>query len=878
MRTPAKRPIWQYTALTLLLIAALVYQVRATQFQYPSWFGEHDPLTYPFGVLPDTHRPQLVAYFLDPSSGLQNGEPVLAIDGKPLTGTAVFGEALKRHRPGDRLRVTVLETTKSGATVQRVVQVPLERAPAHGSRFGAPLFASLLLLVVMPALCFALGFFVVAIRPHDRRAWLLLAMMLSFAGFFNPGAELWGPVLRDYLALYSRLMLGGLPICLLLFGLYFPEPFPKTPGWRRFSWLIWVVIALLAVWAAADVILNVGAVENFASVIFIYRLIHPISSALRTLYKAAGLVFFICLALKFRFARSRDARRRLTLLFTGAALSLLPVASLEIIAAFFHIYREQFFPGWLNLSSYLMFFLFPLTLAYVIVVHRAMDVRVVIRQGLKYALAQRGIRTLRLALGVALAIYIPSAASKFGRNSPTPYLIVAGGALLWFTLRRLMLALTAWTDRRFFRDAYNAEQLLAELGEKVRSILETRPLLATVAERISQSLHVPRIAVLLDGSGPYQPAYALGYEPVPAVAFADNAATVRQLQQDGEPARVYFDDPNSWVYTNPAMTEEERRRLAELQPELLLPLSVKDELLGFISLSQKLSEEPYSPNDVRLLQSVAAQTGLALEVARLTTAIGEEIAQRERLNRELEIAREVQERLFPQELARIPGLDYCGACRPALGVGGDYYDFLALPGERLGIALGDVSGKGIAAALMMASLQASLRAEAARGADNLAAVVGNVNRLVYDASTANRYATFFYAQYDTARRQLTYVNAGHNPPLLFRGGPAGEVIPLKTGGMVVGLLRDVAYAQDTIALAEGDLLVAYTDGISETMNNSDEEWGEANLIDTVRQCHGLKTRETIGRIMEAADRFAAGARQHDDMTLSVLRVLGAEIS
>jgi sigma-B regulation protein RsbU (phosphoserine phosphatase) len=148
-----------------------------------------------------------------------------------------------------------------------------------------------------------------------------------------------------------------------------------------------------------------------------------------------------------------------------------------------------------------------------------------------------------------------------------------------------------------------------------------------------------------------------------------------------------------------------------------LPLTLKDKLLGFVSLSQKRSEEPYSSGDLRLLKSVATQTGLALENSRLTATIAEDMARREKLNRELEIAREVQERLFPQRLPVVTGLDYFGKCRAALGVGGDYYDFLALPGGKLGIALGDVSGKGIAAALMMASLEASLRAEAMRGTE-----------------------------------------------------------------------------------------------------------------------------------------------------------------
>ena len=140
------------------------------------------------------------------------------------------------------------------------------------------------------------------------------------------------------------------------------------------------------------------------------------------------------------------------------------------------------------------------------------------------------------------------------------------------------------------------------------------------------------------------------------------------------------------------------------------------------------------------------------------------------MSREIEIAREVQERLFPQRLQPIAGIEYFGGCRTALGVGGDYYDFLALPDGKLGIALGDISGKGIPAALMMASLQASLRAEAARCCGDVAGLLVRVNQALFDASSEDRYATFFYGQYDPATETLTYVNAGHCAPMLFRGG------------------------------------------------------------------------------------------------------------
>jgi sigma-B regulation protein RsbU (phosphoserine phosphatase) len=244
---------------------------------------------------------------------------------------------------------------------------------------------------------------------------------------------------------------------------------------------------------------------------------------------------------------------------------------------------------------------------------------------------------------------------------------------------------------------------------------------------------------------------------------------------------------------------------------------------------------------------------------------------RERFKRELEIARGVQEHLFPQRFPPVPGLDYCGQCRPAGEVGGDYYDFLELPGGGLGIAVGDVSGKGVDAALMMASLEASMRALASVVQDP-ADLVGRVNSLVCQASPANRYATLFYGEYDSATRRLTYVNAGHNPPVVLRNsGGTCQVLRLETGGPVIGLFPQ-RYHCGMFSHDAGDLVMLFTDGVSESMNIRDEEWGEERLIELAKTCHGLPAREGTRRILAAARAFAEGTPQHDDMTLVVLRV------
>jgi sigma-B regulation protein RsbU (phosphoserine phosphatase) len=253
-----------------------------------------------------------------------------------------------------------------------------------------------------------------------------------------------------------------------------------------------------------------------------------------------------------------------------------------------------------------------------------------------------------------------------------------------------------------------------------------------------------------------------------------------------------------------------------------------------------------------------------------------EIAAREQHQRELRIARDVQQRLFPQERPPVPGLEYAGACRPALEVGGDYYDFVKLSEHEFGIAIGDVSGKGISASLLMATLRAYLHGRLAGEIPDLPTMVADLNRFVYESSDPNRYATFFYAQHAGFARSLTYVNAGHNPALLFRGAGAAAGAPpvrLAPGGPVIGLLPDCDYVQAEVALESGDLLVAYTDGISEATNDAGAEWGEEGLIEAIRRCRSGAPVDVIADVMATVDGFVGDAPQADDMTLVVVRAV-----
>ncbi|MGI8745139.1 MAG: SpoIIE family protein phosphatase [Bryobacteraceae bacterium] len=833
--------------------AIAVYVVRQMQR------AEVDPIR-PFYLATATDR--LAAISDDAQkAGLRVGDQVISLGSEPYRGESQVSHLLLSMHPSQTLSVRVHHPGQSG---DAVVPIPLE----HGQRAGALGWAlNIAMFIVTPAFCLILGFGVLAARPRDGLAWLLLMMMLSFAQMStgeiaSHAIWSWPSDARIIALAYHSLFDATWGAWILLFGIYFPE---RVFWDRRFPWLKWVVIVPIAAAAAGVATLAVGDSENIASV----TRMRPFFEGVYVAGFYAGMIaisgFFISIGMKYGMASSSDAKRRLKLLEWGAGVALTP---LFFVAVYGIKYGFTGIPDYFFIPAILFLAVFPLTLAYVIVVQRALDVRVVVRQGLRYALAARGVRVLQ-AMVASAVIW---GAFTIAANLPAwlKVAIVAVSVVFVLRIRQAGAWLSRWVDRRFFREAYSAEQILSELGEKVRSIVETGPLLRTVAQQISQSLHVNRVAMLVKSDGHYEPAYSIGYSVTPAIGFQEHDGTIQQLKQNRQPLKIYPDDPESWIYRDETITDQDRDKLRELDSQLLLPLAVQKKLIGVVSLGPKRSEEPYSKSDVHLLESVAAQTGLALENSFLTQAIAGEVAQRERLSRELEIAREVQERLFPQTRPEVPGLDYDGRCRPALGVGGDYYDFIELPGGGFGVAIGDVSGKGIPAALLMACLQASLRGQTISGTVDLAGLMSNMNQLIFNATPSNRYATFFYARYEPDVRKLTYVNAGHNPPMIFRGA---KVIRLEEGGPIVGLFRPAQYIQAAVQMERGDVLVLFTDGISESMNANDDEWGEEALIEVVQRCGGMRASDVINRLIGEADAFAAGAPQHDDMTVVVLRAV-----
>jgi serine phosphatase RsbU (regulator of sigma subunit)/HAMP domain-containing protein len=304
---------------------------------------------------------------------------------------------------------------------------------------------------------------------------------------------------------------------------------------------------------------------------------------------------------------------------------------------------------------------------------------------------------------------------------------------------------------------------------------------------------------------------------------------------------------------------------------LIAPVAVQDRLLGFLLLSSKSNESPYLSEEKRFLITLITQAALAIENATLLR----ELTDRERMKKELEIARQVQKRFLPTRQPRLNGLDISGVCIPATEVGGDYYDFFVFNSQKIGIVIADVSGKGTSAAFYMAEIK-GMMSSLVYIIDSPKEVISRVNQRLYESTDRRIFATMVYGVLDLEKRRLTFVRAGHNALLIKRGVPERQVeiaIPL---GMGLGLTHTDVFAQNTeektVELDEGDSLLFYTDGISEAMQKGYEQFGEERLAELLLNSDGQSAQALQAHVLDQVSRFVDRAPQHDDMTMVIARL------
>jgi sigma-B regulation protein RsbU (phosphoserine phosphatase) len=789
-------------------------------------------------------------------AGMRAGDRIVAINDRRVEDSYAQVRVWRRHKPGDTVRLSVERAGHAESVILTGVFRKRQQVSAEGGltqSFAQGLIDSL------PAPFVAVGLAVLFLRLEDPYVWLLAFLFGSFATAPDPGdqiAEI-APSLRFFAMTYRAVFQGLFGPLFYWFFAVFPT---RSPLDRRLPWLKWAGLALGICFAVPGLATGHAQPPGLLS-----KLLGAGLSTRIVFCHTYGFLILGLVSLGANYWRTPEAgaRRKIRVVFWGAMVGVAPAVLVSAAKDFVGFQA----PWWLTAAFVGMLFVFPLSFAYAVVKHRVLEIPVLLRRSARYLLVQRGFTFLLSVVSIALTLVFALWFARYlqpvvevARPAGIGLGAVFGTVLLWGG-SQVHRQVSRRIDRAFFRSAYDARVILENLAERSRQATDRGELARLLERELREALEPSSLVVYLR-EGDDRLSAAAGAVPQEWGTISAELPILKELAERGQPWEV------------PPAGEDRtagRRVLAELDAECLVPvLGRGGRLVGLLVLGPRLSEEPYSREDKRLLGSVASQAGTALENIGLAEEIAERMERERRAAREMEIAKEVQDRLLPQAPAQLQTLECAAQCIQARAVGGDYYDFLDLGPGRAGLVLADVSGKGVHAALLMASLQAHLRSQSGVTPLDPVRLLEKVNELLCRSTAAQHYATLFFGVYEDATRRLVYANCGHNPAVWLRRD--GGVERLGATATVIGLFEQWECAVAEIELASGDLLAVFSDGVTEA-EGREEEFGEARLIELLRACRGLAVEHIVPAIFARVEEFSAGA-QADDLTMLIARGRG----
>lgn len=493
------------------------------------------------------------------------------------------------------------------------------------------------------------------------------------------------------------------------------------------------------------------------------------------------------------------------------------------------------------------------SISWAIVRHQFLDLRTIVRQGIVYS------ATTGLLLGAYLVV-IRQLDNLVARSLGLriPYLYIAFVAIAVIFFQPLLSRMEQLSERIFRRDPSDYRNVLRRLIQDISSIFEIEQLQEKITATFRMASLTDRTALLLRESEKGQPAKYISPKGVPGeICFNENSSTMKLLAG----AR----GPTSLREIESLLDAEDREKLRRWGAKLLVPVAHGEQLLGVLCLGNKLGARRYNFEDMTMLSVLAGQTAIALVNSRLY----QESLEKRRIEEELARARDIQVSLLPKVCPKGDKFLISALSKPSRQVGGDYFDFVTGQDGKLGIAIGDVSGKGLPAALLMAVLQASFNAQAENRL-SVCETVARVNAHLTRVTDVDRFATFFYGQLNLENGNFTYSNAGHNFPILISAD--GQVKELTKGGLVLGVMADAHYQEETVLLQAGDTLFLYTDGISEAQNLTGEEFGEERLTRFLVEKRCLPPDGLLNQLFSQINAFVGGQVQLDDITVMVLQL------
>lgn len=491
-----------------------------------------------------------------------------------------------------------------------------------------------------------------------------------------------------------------------------------------------------------------------------------------------------------------------------------------------------------------------------------LDVRFIVRRGLVYGLASGVIVALYLFAGKQMDRL---SAQLVGQDLPvfeTTFLVLS-----LFLLQPILANIETFVDRAYSHDRADLRNTLNHLSEEISLLLDPNNVRETVAATLHREMVLKSAAVV--SRDRLTRSYVLtlaGIEGGTDASWGAGATLLNALsdRRDAVSVREICELPESEADRTLLTTELERLGVRTVFPMHAPRHEGGAEIVGAVMLGEKLTETRMTFEESTLVSLVTHQVGISL----MNGMLHKEQVTTRLLEEEIATARKIQRNLLPENPPTLPGWELCASNRPSRDVGGDYHDFLPLPGGHLGIAIGDVSGKGIPAALLMSNLQAALRVQVLAGLP-AHRLVEEVNRHIYRTTGSESFISFFLGELEPSLGTFTYTNAGHNAPLLVR--ECGDVETLDKGGLLLGVFPEAMYERGLVELNPGDVIAFYTDGVTEATNEAGDMFSEERLVEALHQHRGAHAQEIHDMVLERVREFQCGRPLDDDLTLILVK-------
>jgi sigma-B regulation protein RsbU (phosphoserine phosphatase) len=834
-------------------------------------------------------------------TGLKAGDILTTFDGVRIESDTQFTRLVLMIPPAKNVKLELIRDGTSTTLVATLSSKPSNLGIQiwfYGSILGGSpakvVWMYYFPRIILPLLLLIVGALVGWMRPRDSVAFDSALLFLCFGSTMAlndiPGTGSLQDWFLVILVSGSNLLAGMIfPLSFRLLSV-FPVPTKLGKMFLRWQGVAFVIFGLYGIrWFVAEI-----------SILFGWK--DPIPFNLSENWP----LIILCLGMIVLMVAQRRASRNQP----QARLRLFEFSVfLGAVAGLIFTFRDSFLditPEWLKPAyGYVMWWLpvllwavFPIAFGYTVLTKKVFDIRFIIRKGLRYILLSRGALVIE---GIIVFLIVFQVITHGGENiAGSPFAVsslsVGSTLAVIFVLGKVNRKLMPVIDRRFFREALDVRKLLMDLNEQLSELREQDKILQLTASTVLKTLHPLRVVFLLkdEKAKDFKCVLVQEYEAkqppssdvilIPTEGREKNLIMVgdssSRPEEIGTRLRVtnglsandpiirQLEEKRSFVTLypeklNPAL--EEDKRLLDLDCELLIAIQGSAGLVGIMALGGKLSEEPYSKEDRDLLTTVARQMGLSLENAELL-----EIAKREaEQSRDLEIARSVQQNLFPKQLPVVAGWEFAGICNPAKAVGGDYYDiFEAVPGKVV-VALGDVSGKGLGASFVMSGVHSTIRTNAEKSIDNPVGLINELNKYLLESTSKNIFVTLFLAIIDLETGLMRYVNCGHPPAFVVRK-ESGEIEKLTRTGLALGMMNTIQFTQGSSTLKAGDSLIVYSDGITEAMNEKEEMYEEERLSQLLSNATGLEASTIMEKILNSVETFASGAEQADDISVIVV--------